>query len=91
MSEGGLCVYQILLVLGNIREGEMGFITYRNLANPHVTIHRDWCSQIKKRGGIHKYGQGDYHTHKTFDDAAEFAKSSNLKIIKCSYCRPQIE
>ncbi len=40
----------------------MGFTTYKNVANPHVTIHRDGCNQIKKRGGLHKYGQGTYIT-----------------------------
>jgi len=37
----------------------MSYVTYENRNNPHVTIHRDGCSQIAKRGGEHQYGQGD--------------------------------
>jgi len=66
----------------------MGFTTYKNVANPHVTIHRDGCNQIKKRGGHHKYGQGSYQHHKTYDDAKIFGKSTKLPMRDCSYCRP---
>jgi hypothetical protein len=37
----------------------MGFTTYKNVANPHVTIHRDGCNQIKKHGGQHQEDEKD--------------------------------
>lgn len=36
------------------------FVTYENRNNPHVTIHRAHCGQVRKRGGVHSYGQGKY-------------------------------
>lgn len=66
----------------------MGFTTYKNVANPHVTIHRDGCNQIKKHGGHHKYGQGSYENHSTYADARRFAEMTNLPIQDCSFCDP---
>ena len=67
----------------------MGFTTYKNRANPHVTIHRDDCGQIRKRGGKHKYGQGEYKRHKTYQAARKYAEQTDIPIIKdCSYCSP---
>jgi len=66
----------------------MGFTIYMNVANPHVTIHRDGCFQIKKRGGVHKYGQGGYYHYLTFKEARENAEKTNLPIRECSFCKP---
>lgn len=65
----------------------MSYTTYENYANPHVTIHRDGCSQIKKRGGQQKYGQGKYCCHKSYKQAFNYATKTGLKIIHCSFCR----
>ena len=35
----------------------MAFVTYENRRNPHVTIHAEGCSQIRKRGGEHAHGE----------------------------------
>lgn len=45
------------------------FVTYENRHNPHVTIHRDGCSQVRKSGGVHKHAQGEYKTHGTLSQA----------------------
>ena len=66
----------------------MGFTTYENYANPHVTIHRDGCNQIRKRGGKHKYGQGKYRHHQSYRDARTYAKGTKLPVIHCSFCNP---
>jgi len=66
----------------------MGFTTYKNTANPHVTIHRDGCKQIKKHGGQHQYGQGSYGHHETYVDAKAYAESTGLPMIDCSFCKP---
>ena len=66
----------------------MGFTTYKNIANPHVTIHRDGCNQIKKHGGQHQYGQGSYEHHETYVDAKAYAESTGLLMINCSFCKP---
>ena len=68
----------------------MGYTTYENVANPHVTIHTDGCSQIKKRGGKHKYGQGRYKFHDTFESATKYANGTNLPVKNCSFCKPGI-
>ena len=67
----------------------MGFTTYKNVANPHVTIHRDGCNQIKKHGGQHKYGQGSYEYHETYADAKKFAESTHLPVRDCFFCKPR--
>jgi hypothetical protein len=67
----------------------MGFTTYQNTANRHVTIHRDGCTQIKKHGGKHHYRQGGYRHHKTYADAITYAESTNIEPVKsCYYCKP---
>lgn len=66
----------------------MGFTTYKNVSNPHVTIHRDGCSQIMKRGGHHQHGQGSYKKHQTYAAAKAFAASTQLPVINCSFCKP---
>jgi hypothetical protein len=64
------------------------FVTYENRRNPHVTVHRDGCGQIRKRGGTHKYAQGNYKNHDSFTKAVAYAKSTGLPIVNCSYCKP---
>jgi len=66
----------------------MGFTTYENVANPHVTIHKDGCSQIKKHGGEDKHGYGSYKHHETFDSALKYAKSTKLPVKTCAFCKP---
>jgi hypothetical protein len=63
----------------------MGYTTYENRTNPHITIHIDGCGQIKKNGGI---GRGEYYSHKSLWDAENYAKTTGLPIKKCSYCNP---
>jgi hypothetical protein len=70
-------------------DDEGGYTTYKNIANPHVTIHCDGCKQIKKRGGHHQYGQGSYENHETYADAKAYAESTGLPILDCSYCKPR--
>lgn len=67
----------------------MGFTTYKNVANPHVTIHCDGCRQIKKKGGIQKYNQGEYKHYSSYAEAKAYAESTALKIINCSFCNPR--
>jgi hypothetical protein len=65
----------------------MAFITYENHRNPHITIHLDGCSQIAKRGGQHKHGQGGYQLHDNYSMARSYAESTGLSnIIDCSFC-----
>lgn len=64
------------------------FETYENRHNPHVTIHRSNCTQLRKRGGEHKYRQGRYKTHAAFAQAVDYADSTGLPVINCSYCSP---
>ena len=66
----------------------MAFVTYENRRNPHVTIHVAGCSQIAKRGGEHKHGQGEYNEHATFAAAKHYAVQTGLPVIECSYCKP---
>lgn len=61
------------------------FVTYENRANPHVTIHRDGCGQIRKRGGVHKYGQGEYKNHGTLSLAIAYANTTGLPVIDCLF------
>ncbi len=69
-------------------EGAMTFVTYENRNNPHITIHCEGCNQIKKRGGQHTTGQGRYKQHSTYEDAKQYAESTGLQIINCSFCNP---
>ena len=63
----------------------MGFTTYENTANPHVMIHRDGCRQLRKRGGVYRYG---HKQHKTFEAARAYANSTGLGASECSFCHP---
>ncbi|MBU0936261.1 MAG: hypothetical protein KKI09_02920 [Spirochaetes bacterium] len=63
----------------------MVFTTYENKNNPHITIHKEGCSQIKKNGGT---GIGEYKHHESLVHAREYAKKTGMKIIECSYCKP---
>jgi predicted nucleic acid-binding protein len=74
---------------GSLTQG-LGFVTYENHANKHVTIHVAGCTQVAKRGGEHKYGDGKYESHATYRDARRYAERTGLEpIIDCSYCNPQ--
>ena len=64
----------------------MGFTTYENVNNPHVAIHRNTCNQLRKRGGVHKYGQGKYVDHETYEAARAYAEQTGLPVQDCSYC-----
>lgn len=64
----------------------MGFTTYENRNNPHVAIHHDTCTQLCKNGGK---GRGEYKKHTTFDQAEAYAKQTGLKLIYCSFCKPE--
>ena len=64
------------------------FITYENRDNPHLTIHREECSQPRKRGGDHKYDQGNYRDHPTLEQAEANAKTTGLPVIRCAFCKP---
>lgn len=66
----------------------MSFTPYTNRRNPHVTIHLASCTQIAKRGGEHKHGQGEYHDHNSFEEAKRYAEQTDLTIIECSFCKP---
>lgn len=63
-------------------------MTYENTHNPHVTMHRDDCGQVRKRGGEHKYGQGAYRNHDSFAKAVAYAQLTGLPVVNCSYCKP---
>jgi hypothetical protein len=65
------------------------FVTYENYRDPHVTIHRAGCSQIKKRGGEHKHRQGGYKEHDSFRQAEEYANSTGMQVKRCSFCDPE--
>lgn len=69
-------------------EERMGFTTYENVTDPHLTIHRDGCGQIMKRGGVHKYGQGRYEYHETYTKARVYAEATRLPIKDCFFCNP---
>lgn len=66
----------------------MAFTTYENTANPHVTIHNDGYSQIRKNGGEHKYKQGQYKSHLNITAAKEYASKTGLPLRLCSFCKP---
>jgi hypothetical protein len=67
----------------------MGFTTYENRNSRHVTIHCDACGQLRKRGGVHRYGQGKYEEHVTYAKAKLYAESTSLLARNCSFCNPQ--
>lgn len=61
------------------------FVTYENRLNPHITIHKNGCSQVEKNGGT---GEGKYHGFADYNDAKHYAKTTDLPIKDCSFCRP---
>jgi hypothetical protein len=66
----------------------MPFTTYENRSNPHVAIHKENCNQLRKRGGEHVNDQGKYEEHLTYKDALQYANSTELRVINCSFCDP---
>lgn len=70
---------------------EAGYETYENRSNPHVTIHRAACSQLRKRGGVHRHGQGAYKTHSTLREAGSYARSTGLPVKLCGYCKSSLD
>lgn len=66
------------------------FGTYQNTHNPHVTIHREGCNQLRKHGGDHKYNQGEYKNHETMLDAISYANTTGLPVNDCSFCKPSV-
>ena len=65
----------------------MGYETYENHNNPHVAIHKEGCSQLRKRGGEHQpSSKGEYHKFATIEEARAYAKSTGLPIKECSFC-----
>src|SRR5213594_1334329 len=66
----------------------MSFITYHNVANPHVTIHAAGCGHIAKHGGEHAHGNGWYEQHNTYAKATARAKENGLPVRDCSFCKP---
>lgn len=66
----------------------MSYTTYENHNNQHVTIHKDGCNQIAKRGGIHIDGNGLYKQHETYQNALSYAKKTGLPPRNCSFCNP---
>ena len=66
----------------------MGYETYENRANPHITIHKDICSQLRKNGGEHKYQQGGYIKFASLEDALVYAKTTGLDVKECKFCKP---
>jgi len=67
----------------------LDFETYENRANRRVTIHRVGCSQLRKRGGVHRHGQGQYRAHATLADAETYANTTALPIRFCKFCAPK--
>lgn len=68
----------------------MEYVIYTNRNDSHSTIHIKGCFQIKKRGGEHKYNQGDYFECSTIEEAEEYCKEKEPEnkgeIIHCSSC-----
>lgn len=65
----------------------MGYTTYENRNNPHVTIHRDGCGQLGKNGGSGPPGSG-YLSHGTLADARAYAATTGLPVRECAFCKP---
>jgi len=63
----------------------MGYTTYENRNNPHITIHKDDCNQIAKLEGV---GKGKYKKHSTLQSAQKYAENTGLPIKMCSFCNP---
>src|SRR5436190_19895398 len=64
----------------SVAPSEIAYETYENRTNPHVTIHRIGCSQLRKRGGVHRHGQGSYRAHGTLAQAGTYARSTGLPV-----------
>jgi hypothetical protein len=56
-----------------------------------VTIHKVDCSQLRKRGGVHRHGQGGYKAHATLAAAESYAASTGLPIKPCGYCQSPVD
>lgn len=67
----------------------MEFITYENRTSKHATVHVKGCRQVKKHGGMHKHGQGDYWDFSTFAEADACAQATGFPVKHCSFCVPQ--
>lgn len=65
------------------------FTTYEDRTNPHISIHRNNCNQLRKRGGRHKDGKIHYKQHNSYVAANAYADSINLPKKVCSFCKPQ--
>jgi len=63
----------------------MGYTTYENLNNPHITIHKDGCNHLRKHGGV---GRGLYKNHNTLKSARNYANSTGLPVWECQTCNP---
>lgn len=70
-----------------VATAKVAYETYENRANPHVTIHLAGCSQLRKRGGVHRHGQGSYEGHSTLGEAGSYARRTGLPIKLCGYCK----
>ncbi len=70
-----------------VAPAEIGYETYENRSNPHVTIHRVGCSQLRKRGGVHRHGQGSYRAHGTLAEAGTYARGTGLPVKLCGFCK----
>lgn len=56
-----------------------------------MTIHRVGCSQLRKRGGVHRHGQGSYKAHSTLAEAGSYARSTGLPVKLCGYCKSSVD
>ncbi len=61
----------------------MGYTTYENRHNPHITIHISTCQQLRKNGGE---GIGEYKEHETLEDARNYSQATGLPIRECAFC-----
>jgi hypothetical protein len=43
---------------------------------------------LRKRGGVHRHGQGEYKAHATLAEARRYAESTGLPIRLCRFCNP---
>ena len=75
----------------DLTTANISYETYENTSNRHVTIHKADCSQLRKRGGVHRHGQGGYKGHPTFAEAKTYAESTGLPIEPCGYCQSPID
>lgn len=69
------------------------YAVYVNRRSPRLRIHGPGCSQIKKRGGIHRYEQsGEWAFFAEEDESREYAKTMSEKehirnAEDCWYCK----